>query len=144
MNITKDIEVSWGDLDALNHVNNTTYLRYMEDTRMVWFTRLGEDLGSTTSSPAVVNININFRQEIRYPSTVRVTLSISRASEKRVLNHYAIVDRDQPEVVYADAELTLVWIDRETRRSVPVPSKVRDSIDQSSTEQSFTEQSFIE
>ena len=128
MLITKDIEVSWGDLDALNHVNNTTYLRYMEDTRMAWFSSLGSDMGAAESSPAVFNININFRREIRYPSTIRVRLTISRASEKRVINHYVIADRDQPEKIYADAELTLVWVDNVSRLGVPVPGKVRESI----------------
>lgn len=128
--LSKHIEVSWGDLDALNHVNNTTYLRYMEDTRMDWFRSMGDDMGAPDSSPAVVNININYRREIRYPADLTVNLQISQASEKRVLHKYIIQDRSDPEIVYADAELTLVWVDHESKRSVPVPSRVRESINQ--------------
>ena len=128
--LSKNIEVSWGDLDALNHVNNMTYLRYMEDTRMVWFSSMGDDMGASDSAPAVVNININYRREIRYPSHLTVNLKISQASEKRVLHEYTIADRDDPEVVYADAELTLVWVDYSSKLSVPVPARVRASINQ--------------
>jgi len=62
--LSKDIEVRWGDLDALNHVNNTAFLRYLEEVRIRWFESLdgpweGDDFG-----PVVVNINCNFRREI--------------------------------------------------------------------------------
>ena len=128
--ITKDIEISWGDMDAFGHVNNAAYLRYLEDARIDWLNSLDKSWESDDKGPAVVNININFRREIRFPTTIRVKLTISQASEKRVLNHYVIVDRNNPETVFADAELTLVWIDRKTRRSIPVPAMIRQSIDQ--------------
>ena len=31
---TFDIAVRWGDLDAMNHVNNTVYFRYIEEARV--------------------------------------------------------------------------------------------------------------
>ena len=30
------IPVRWGDLDAFNHVNNASYLRYVEEARLQW------------------------------------------------------------------------------------------------------------
>ena len=29
--------IRWGDMDALGHVNNTVYFRYMEQARIEWF-----------------------------------------------------------------------------------------------------------
>jgi len=34
------IPVRWGDMDAMAHVNNTVYFRYMEQTRISWFEAL--------------------------------------------------------------------------------------------------------
>jgi len=31
------IPIRWGDMDAMGHVNNTVYFRYMEQTRINWF-----------------------------------------------------------------------------------------------------------
>jgi len=31
------IPVRWGDMDAMGHVNNTVYFRFMEQTRISWF-----------------------------------------------------------------------------------------------------------
>ena len=30
------VSLPWSDLDAINHVNNATYLRYLEETRIQW------------------------------------------------------------------------------------------------------------
>ena len=31
------IPIRWGDMDAMGHVNNTVYFRYMEQARISWF-----------------------------------------------------------------------------------------------------------
>ena len=35
--ISCEIPVQWGDLDALNHVNHTVFIRWMETARMHYF-----------------------------------------------------------------------------------------------------------
>ena len=128
--LTKDIEIRWGDLDALNHVNNTAFLRYLEEARIQWFNSLRGPWESTDYGPVVVNINCNFRREIQYPAVVSVSLDASRPSEKRVVLSNTIFDRDDPATIYADAEVTVVWIDRHTQRSIPVPESVVASVQQ--------------
>ena len=34
------IPIRWGDMDAMGHVNNTVYFRYMEQARISWFEQL--------------------------------------------------------------------------------------------------------
>ena len=33
--------VRWGDMDAMRHVNNTQYFRYMETARIDWMSSIG-------------------------------------------------------------------------------------------------------
>ena len=35
------MEIRWGDMDAFQHVNNTLYFRYMEQSRIDWIVSLG-------------------------------------------------------------------------------------------------------
>ena len=35
------IPIRWGDMDAMNHVNNTTYFRYLETVRIDWMRYIG-------------------------------------------------------------------------------------------------------
>ena len=37
----KTIPLRWGDLDAMNHLNNTLYFRLMEEARISWFVENG-------------------------------------------------------------------------------------------------------
>ena len=37
------IPIRWGDMDAMGHVNNTVYFRYMEQARIGWFERWCRD-----------------------------------------------------------------------------------------------------
>lgn len=124
----KDIEIRWSDLDALNHVNNAAFLRYLEDTRLDWFTSLPGGWDSKDCSPVVVNIDINYRRELRYPANISVRMVISQASEKRILLDYVISDRDDVKTIYSDARVTLVWVDRIAGRSIPLPDNVLNSL----------------
>jgi len=123
-----DIEVRWGDLDALNHVNNTVFLRYLEEARIRLFHLFEGAWEDREYSPAVVNVNCNFRQEIRFPAVVTVHIEAFRASERRMLLKHTIVDRDDPETLYADAEITVVWIDSNTRRARPLPKHIASKL----------------
>ena len=116
--------VRWGDLDAFNHVNNTVFLRYIEEARIRFFDDLGEEWLSEDSGPVVVNINCNFRREIRYPATVRICTRGFRASDKRLVMEHRLTDVDDDSVLYADAEVTALWVDARAGGSIPLPAPV--------------------
>ena len=62
-------------MDAMGHVNNTVYFRYMEQTRIGWFEALlprGEAWGTT--GIVIVNASCNFKKPINYPGTVEVKM----------------------------------------------------------------------
>ena len=35
------VPVRWGDMDAMGHVNNAVYFRYLETVRIDWFRSIG-------------------------------------------------------------------------------------------------------
>ena len=67
---TERIDIRWGDMDAMGHVNNTVYFRYMEQARIGWFESLvprGEAWRSM--GIVIVNASCNFKKPINYPGT---------------------------------------------------------------------------
>ena len=48
------IPLRWGDEDALNHINNTLYFRYMEQARVEWLDSLDLPLRRDRSEGAVL------------------------------------------------------------------------------------------
>jgi acyl-CoA thioester hydrolase len=125
---TLDLEVRWGDMDAFEHVNNTLFLRYVEEARIRLFRNIEGDWDTDDAGPVVVNINCNFRREIRYPATVRVLTEALQASDKRMVMHHRLVDAKDEERHYADAEITVVWVSKQGGGSIPLPSVVRDAL----------------
>ena len=119
-----EIEVRWGDLDAFNHVNNTLFLRYIEEARIRFFTRLGIGLDAGDSGPVVVHVDCSFRRAITYPARVRVSVDAYRASERRLVMRHDVTGADDDGVLYAEAEVTLVWVDGRSGRAVPLPAAV--------------------
>ncbi len=121
---TLDIPVRWGDLDAFDHVNNTVFLRFIEEARIQFFDALDGAWLTADSGPVVVNINCNFRREIKYPATVRVTTTGRQASSKRLVMEHRLVDAENPDTLYADAEVTALWVDARVGGSIPLPDAV--------------------
>jgi len=127
---TTDIEVRWGDVDAFGHVNNAVFLAYLEQCRSKWMSSVPCHWQDGDSGPVVAAIHINYRRPLRWPCRVRVTLrpgSPGRSSIKLDSEVRGIEDEaGEPGTLYADASVTLVWIDRKSGESVPLPGAIRE------------------
>ncbi|MEG1736038.1 MAG: acyl-CoA thioesterase, partial [Comamonas sp.] len=69
--------VRWGDMDAMGHVNNTVYFRYMETARIDWMASAGIDPDPQGQGPVIVNAFCNFYQQLAYPDEVLLKLFVS-------------------------------------------------------------------
>ena len=78
------IPIRWGDMDAMGHVNNTVYFRYMEQARISWFERLvPEDEVWQSTGIVIVNASCNYKRPITYPGTVEVRLMVASGRLER-------------------------------------------------------------
>ena len=125
-----EIDVRWGDLDGFGHVNSAIYLSYLEQCRCSWMSSVPSHWQDGDTGPVVANVNINYRRQLHWPERIMVTLkpaspgrsSIKLESEIRS----PVTDDKSKPVVYADATVTLVWIDRKTGDAVPLPAVIRE------------------
>lgn len=77
------IPVAWGEMDALGHVNNIVYFRYMETARVAFLQRLGINRLEGEGGVGVIlqSVQARFRRPVVYPDTVHVSsrvLSVER------------------------------------------------------------------
>ncbi|MEX0991299.1 MAG: thioesterase family protein [Actinomycetota bacterium] len=61
----KRIEIRWLDVDSYQHVNNATYLTYMEEVRDEWFDATIMSVEGAGDF-VLVRIAIDFRQELNH------------------------------------------------------------------------------
>jgi thioesterase-3 len=118
-----DIVVRSTDVDFIGHVNNAKYLEYFEWARFDWICQLGytpEELQRRQIMPVVVNININYRKELRMLDQVQVRSFAVRAGEKSFVVRQELYN--QKGELACDADVTMVMIDARERRAIPLPA----------------------
>jgi acyl-CoA thioester hydrolase len=118
------VEVRWRDLDAFNHVNNASYLGYLEEARVRWFKSLSEDWDELETAPILAAANVNYRRPIGWPATLRVQLFAERVGTKSLTLAHRIVPADDPSAIYADGTTVMVWVNRDGQ-TVPLPEAIR-------------------
>lgn len=119
-----EMDVRWRDMDAFNHVNNASYLGYIEEARVRWFRSLSEDWAGVGSAPIMAAVTVNYRRPISWPETLVVELIAERAGNKSLTLGHRISSAGDPATLYCDGHTVLVWVDREGR-SVLLPGHVR-------------------
>ena len=119
-----DMPVRWRDMDALAHVNNASYLGYVEEARVSWFQSLSSDWSGATASPIMAAVTMNYRRPARWPESLRVELFAERIGTKSLTLAHRIVSATEDGVVYADGSTVLVWVEA-SGASVPLPAEIR-------------------
>ena len=120
--------IRWGDMDAMGHVNNTVYFRYMEQARISWFENLvPEDEVWLSTRIVIVNASCNYKRPITYPGTVEVRLMVGPPGGSSVPTFYELrVDADP--VVYADGAAVVVFVDMKTQKPARIPEGIRQRL----------------
>ncbi|HLT28016.1 MAG TPA: acyl-CoA thioesterase [Zeimonas sp.] len=120
-----EIPIRWGDMDAMGHVNNTVYFRYMEQVRIDWFDSLGFKPEPRGEGPLIVNASCTFIRELRYPGTVICRQYVGEFGRSSVQTYIDMLRADDPDVVYASGAAKVVWVDYERKKSAPLPEAAR-------------------
>lgn len=116
------IPLRWGDMDALGHVNNTVYFRYMEQARVEWLESLGLAPRAGEMVPIViVNTSCTFLLPLVYPGTVEVRMLIGDPGRTSVGSYYEMWMNGQQ---YAEGAAKIVFVDPSTGRPTPLPEVV--------------------
>ncbi len=122
---TELIPIRWGDMDAMGHVNNSIYFRFMEQARISWFEALVPEHEAWQSTGVVIaNASCNYKRPITYPGTVEVKLYVGAPGGSSVPTFYELrVDADP--VPYADGAAVVVFIAMKTQKPTRIPDAIR-------------------
>lgn len=119
------IPIRWGDMDAMGHVNNTVYFRYLEIIRVQWLHSVGGAPDPTGQGPVIVNAFCNFLKQLEYPGDVLAKHYVANLGRTSFDTFITLERTDQPGVIHAEGGATTVWVDFPAGKSVPVPDWVR-------------------
>jgi acyl-CoA thioester hydrolase len=125
------ITIRFGDLDAMGHVNNATYLTYMETARIQYYRDLG--LWKPTprlSGPIMAKATVEYKLPLTLEDDqVFVYSRCSRMGGKSYeMQHQIICHRENHSEVAAYGLIVLVSFDYHVGKSMRVPEEWRSTI----------------
>jgi acyl-CoA thioester hydrolase len=119
------IPIRWGDMDAMGHVNNTLYFRYMEIVRIEWLHQVGGKPDPSGEGPVIVNAFCNFIKQLEYPGDVLAKHYVANAGRSSFDTFITLERTDAPGMIYASGGAKTVWVSFPKQKSVPLPDSVR-------------------
>ncbi len=122
------VPVRRGDMDAVGHVNNTVYFRFMESARIDWFDSLGCAPGGGAEGWSLMNAACTFRRQFEYPDTVIVSVYLAGVGRSSVDTWTEMASASDPDTPRAFGPARLVWADRAEQRSRPIPDALRAAL----------------
>lgn len=128
--VTIDISIHWGDMDALGHVNNVLFFRYLESARVAYLAALGlDDLRRSGGVGFILqHAECRFRRPVVYPDILRVSARLESIQTDRFTLTHEVISTAQSTLA-ATGRRTIVTYDYAAAHKVPIPPSIREAID---------------
>ncbi len=122
------IQTRWADNDMYGHVNNVTYYSYFDTAaNALLIQKAAFNLRNSKIIGLVVDSACSFLQELSYPEIIEVGVAIKKIGTTSLTYDLAIFKQGQNDAS-AQGHFVHVFVDRETRKSTPIPVEMRDAL----------------
>ena len=128
--LSLDLRIDWSDLDMYEHVNNITFMRYLQSGRVNFWESTGihEFYQKTNQGTMLVSTNCDFKRPLHYPGVARVLTRLERIGNSSFsLRHLILNNEDQ---ICAEGLDTVVCYNFDKKCTFPVPDWLREKISQ--------------
>nr|WP_246195830.1 thioesterase family protein [Halopolyspora algeriensis] len=123
------ITTRWEDNDVYGHVNNVVHYSWFDTAVNGWLMRAtGSDITALPAIGLVAETACRYLSEVGFPDDIEVGVGLGRLGNSSVRYRLAVFGnrRDSPAAL---GHFVHVYVDRETRRPVPVPDEIRTALD---------------
>ena len=121
------VEVPYGDVDAMGHLNNVAYLRYLEWARQKYWLTMRGSMEFLDIDFVVAHSEIDYRSSSHMGEVLEVEIHVSRMGNSSFDFSYRVTGADGRLV--AEAMTTQVGYDWRARRKVPLSAERRREIE---------------
>src|SRR5277367_5149456 len=122
------VPTRWMDNDVYGHVNNVVYYAFFDTViNRYLIAEGGLDITRGGTIGLCVESRCRYRKPIAFPDDVDAGLRVAKVGRSSVTYEIAIFARGEDEAA-ADGSFVHVFVDRETRRSTPIPEPLRSAL----------------
>lgn len=119
------LPVRWADMDVNAHVNNTQFFTYFEAARIAWLESVRARNSRDGEGPVVAHASCHYRRPISYPESLDIHLYVGAPGRSSFTTYYDIFSDGDNSIKYADGQVVMVWVNRSTGKTRPLPDYVR-------------------
>jgi acyl-CoA thioester hydrolase len=122
------VPTRWADNDMFGHLNNAVYYQLF-DTAINGWIQAGVTLDPVTTSAQgiVAESGCRYFSELHFPERLVVGVAVTRLGNSSVTYRLGVfrADDDEPQVIAAVGHWVHVYVDKSTRRPIPIPDDIR-------------------
>ena len=117
----------WADNDMFGHLNNAVYYQLFDTAINGWIqTNVELDPVATTAQGIVAESGCRYFAELHFPERLVVGVAVTRLGRSSVTYRLGVFRAgEEPQAIAALGHWVHVYIDRASRRPVPVPDAIR-------------------
>lgn len=118
------IPTRWMDNDVYGHVNNVVYYSYFDTVVNEHLIRSGALVPATTPAIGVVlETQCRYHHELSFPETIDGGICVAKLGRTSVIYKIGLF-RQGADDPAASGRFVHVYVDRQTRRPVPIPAGI--------------------
>ncbi len=133
----------WADNDMFGHLNNAVYYQLFDTAINGWIqTNVELDPVTTTAQGIVAESGCRYFSELHFPQRLVIGLAVTRLGRSSVTYRLGVfraaeeLAGEEPQAVAALGHWVHVYVDRTSRRPVPVPDAIRSLLSTACVSQS--------
>lgn len=127
--VLRTLPTRWSDDDTYGHVNNVVHYALFDTAVNGWLIEAsGVDIRQLPAIGLVVETSCRYFAQLRFPEPVTAGLALERLGNSSVVYRLALFGADESPA--AVGRFVHVYVSRDERRPVPVPSQIRAALAQ--------------
>lgn len=127
--VFRAIGTRWSDNDVYGHVNNVVYYSWFDTAVNAYLIEHGAlDIHAGPVIGLVIETQCNYFAPLAFPQTVSAGLRVAHLGSSSVRYEVGLF-ADGEELAAACGHFVHVYVDRETRRPVPLPESLKRTLE---------------
>ncbi|WP_373928083.1 acyl-CoA thioesterase [Abyssibacter sp.] len=122
------MQIRWGDMDSLGHVNNARYFTFSETARLAYRDAHFSGVELPPNQDLILaRTGCDFIQQLKYPDDLDLGCRVMKLGRSSIVFDVAMFRTNSDQLV-AVSEAITVWFDYGAQATVPVPDALRDAL----------------
>ena len=127
--VFRPIGTRWADNDVYGHVNNVVYYSWFDTAVNAYLIEQGAlDIHAGAVIGLVIETQCNYFAPLAFPQTVEAGLRVAHLGSSSVRYEVGLFAQGQ-ETAAACGHFVHVYVDRETRRPVALPTPLKETLE---------------